>query len=86
MLGTKFDIAYDSREKLEKSEMTELPFHAHIYSRMPKAAAQHRFSRFGLSVIKGYYVPPSDGSTLNDQFPEIRTTGVEEMMSAWKGK
>ena len=86
LTGAKFTVTYDSREKLERAEMTELPFHTQIYSMRPKAVLQHRFSRFGLCGIDGLYIPPNDGTTLNDRFPHIKTTTVADMMAAWKGR
>ncbi|KAJ6107190.1 hypothetical protein N7523_008513 [Penicillium sp. IBT 18751x] len=82
--GTKFQVTYDSIDKLEKGEMTELPSHTMIYSRMPKAAAQHRFSRFGLYSIYGFFNVPDGKKTLNDVFPQIVTTTVADIMGAWK--
>jgi hypothetical protein len=43
------------------------------------------FSKFGLWIAKGLLRVPKEGS-LNEQFPEIATTSVREVIGAWKGK
>lgn len=83
--GSKFTVAYDSVEQLERGEMTELPFHRSIYSRIPKAALQRRYSTFGLYTVNGLSHLPEEKS-LNKVFPQIKTTTVEEVVSGWKGK
>ncbi|KAJ5113061.1 hypothetical protein N7456_001595 [Penicillium angulare] len=84
--GVKFNVAHDEIEKLEKGEMTELPCHQMVYSRMPRAVAQRRFSLFGLYSIHGYFNNPENKGTLNDIFPHMKTSSVADIMGAWKGK
>ncbi|KAI9663877.1 MAG: hypothetical protein M1821_007367 [Bathelium mastoideum] len=83
--GFKFNIAYDSVEKLRSGEITELPSHASAYSFIPKSALYGIQSKFGLYVAYGMFDFPEKGS-LNQLFPEIKTITVEEIISHWKGK
>jgi hypothetical protein len=82
---SKFTVTYDSVEKLEKGEMTELPSHALAYSYVPKPVLQAKFALFGLYYISGLFHLPEERS-LNKVFPQIKTKTVEEVVSAWKGK
>ena len=81
----KFTVSYDPYEKLEKGEMTELPLQVNLYKFFPKVLMQKRFSTFGIYCIKGWY-DVSGENTLNKQFPDMKTTSVKEMLSAWEGK
>jgi hypothetical protein len=80
-----FNVTYDSVEKLELGEMTELPAHTSMYPLMGKTALQARFARFGLYTVKGMLHMPEERS-LNRMFPEIRTKTIGEIVGAWKGK
>ncbi|KAK1237170.1 hypothetical protein MKX07_006049 [Trichoderma sp. CBMAI-0711] len=82
--GTKFDVTYDSVEKLAKGEITELPSHREIYPVFPKAMLQGLFALFSLWIVEGRLDVPEDKS-LNAQFPEIKTTKLSETVGAWKG-
>ena len=42
-------------------------------------------SKFGLWTVNGLMQLPKEGS-LNEQFPEIETTTVRELLGVWKGK
>jgi hypothetical protein len=42
-------------------------------------------SRFGLWTVTGLMHVPKEGS-LNEQFPEIETTTVKDVVGIWKGK
>jgi hypothetical protein len=84
-LGSKFAVTYDRVEKLEKGEMTELPFHTSLYGYVPKAELQSKFALFGLYTIHGLFHLSEDKS-LNKNFPQIKTKTVEEVINAWKGK
>ncbi|ETI25726.1 hypothetical protein G647_02500 [Cladophialophora carrionii CBS 160.54] len=85
MRGSKFTVAYDSVETLEKGEMTELPSHPAVYPFFPKPMFQQYFSKFALYVTLGLFDLPEDGS-LNRKFPDIKPTTVREMLSVWVGK
>lgn len=83
--GSKFNIAYDSVERLRSGEITELPAHVSAYSFIPKSLLQVIQSKFGLYVAYGMFDMPEAGS-LNQLFPEIETTTVEEIIGHWKDK
>ena len=82
---SKFNVTYDSVEKLRSGEITELPSHASAYSFIPKSLLYSIQSKFGLYVAYGMFDFPEEGS-LNQQFPEIKTTTVEEIIGHWKGR
>lgn len=78
--GIKFDVAYDSVEKLEKLEVTELPGHQALYAYMPKQRVQGFNAQFGLLFEKGYFNLKSE-QTLTD----VKARGMRElMMESWK--
>jgi len=83
--GSKFTVTYNSVAMLEKGEMTELPFHLSMYPRITKPALQRRYAMFGMYIVNGLMYLPEEKS-LNKMFPQIKTTTVEEVVSAWKGK
>ncbi len=83
--GSKFTVAYDSIEKLERGEITELPSNPAMYPFFPKQLFQQYFGRFGLYVTQGLFDFPED-QTLNKKFPEIKPTTVREMLGVWVGK
>lgn len=78
-------MAYDSIEKLERGEITELPSHPAVYPFFPKQVLQQYFGKFGLYGTAGLFDFPEDKS-LNKKFPEIKPTTVREMLSVWVGK
>ncbi|KEF62390.1 uncharacterized protein A1O9_00362 [Exophiala aquamarina CBS 119918] len=83
--GSKFTVTYDSVEKLERGDMTELPSHPAIYPFFPKQIFQQYFSMFALYVTIGLFDFPEE-KTLNKEFPEIKTTTVRDMLQNWVGK
>ncbi|KAF1955369.1 NAD(P)-binding protein [Byssothecium circinans] len=83
--GDKFTVTYDPEEKLRRGEITELPSHQQLYEFIPKPMLTGIFSVFGLWAIHGVMYVPKEGS-LNEKFPEIRTTTAKEVISNWKGK
>lgn len=84
MTGSKFKVAYDSIEKLRRGEITELPAHVAAYSFIPKSLVYGIQSKFGLYVAYGMFDFLEEGS-LNQQFPEIKTTALEDIIGHWKG-
>ena len=78
-VGSKFDVVYDSVEKLRRGKITELPSHAAAYSFVPKSVLYGIQSKFGLYVAYGMFDLPEEGS-LNQLFPEIETITVEEIV------
>ncbi|KAF9693840.1 hypothetical protein EKO04_008111 [Ascochyta lentis] len=82
--GEKFNITYDSVEKLRSGEITELPSHPYLYEFFPKPLLMELLSKFGLWAVTGIMFYPREGS-LNEKFPDIKTKSVKEMVGAWKG-
>ncbi|KAF5008664.1 hypothetical protein FDECE_5076 [Fusarium decemcellulare] len=83
--GSKFDVAYDSVEKLNRGEMTELPSHTSVYSMIPKETIQGNFSKYSLYALDGLFDFPEE-NTLNAKFPEIKTMTMADMLGFWRGK
>lgn len=84
--GDKFTVTYDSVEKLEKGEITELPGQVAAYSYFYKEWQQKLFSVFGLWVTRGVFDLPEERA-LNKKFPNIKLMSVKEMLhQAWEGK
>ncbi|KAL0938320.1 nmra-like family protein [Colletotrichum truncatum] len=84
--GTKFNVAYDSVEKLKARQPTELPGQIPAYPFLPKEIYQGIASTFGLWFEGGAFdIPPAGTKTLNEVFPEIKTWKVEDILNkAWK--
>lgn len=83
--GTKFNITYDSVEKLKKAETTELPGQTAMYPYFPKEALQAISSTFGLWYEEGVLGFKAE-KTLNQQFPEVKIWTVKEFLQAAWGK
>ncbi|KAH7176735.1 hypothetical protein EDB81DRAFT_898175 [Dactylonectria macrodidyma] len=81
--GVKFEVAYDSIEKLRNGEITELPGQVAIYPFYPKEALQKVLAGIECFMAEGafdYKTP----TTLNEKFPEIRPLKVKDMLQkAW---
>ena len=56
-----------------------------MYQYIPKPFLTALLSKFGLWSVKGLMYVPKEGS-LNEKFPEIKTTTVKDIVGAWKGK
>ncbi|KAF4898137.1 Oxidoreductase BOA1 [Colletotrichum viniferum] len=84
--GTKFNVAYDSAEKLKAGQTTELPGQIPAYPFFPKEAYQALAGTFGWWFENGTFdIPPSGKKTLNELFPEIKAWKVKEILEkAWK--
>ncbi|KAK1463854.1 hypothetical protein CMEL01_12615 [Colletotrichum melonis] len=84
--GKKFHVTYDSVQKLQSGEITELPGQVAAYSYFPKQWAQRLFSTFGFWVTEGLFDFPKDRA-LNQVFPHLKVTGVKEMLqNSWEGR
>lgn len=82
--GVKFDVAYDSIEKLKQGQVTELPGHARAYETF--GGKDHAFpvvqgllSQYGLWMEEGVFTYQG-GAKLNSLFPEIEPLSLDE---AW---
>ncbi|GJC83394.1 oxidoreductase swnN [Colletotrichum liriopes] len=84
--GSKFNVTYDSVDKLKTGQVTELPSHIPVYPFFPKEALQGMVSVFGLWFNDGTFdVPPSGTKTLNEIFPGIKAWTVKDILNtAWK--
>ncbi|KIM97035.1 hypothetical protein OIDMADRAFT_169818 [Oidiodendron maius Zn] len=83
--GTKFQTSYDSVEKLQRGQITELPSHVHSYPFFPKEALQGMFALFGYWFENGEFnFPVTQGVYLNEKFPEIVPTSIDKIITeAW---
>ncbi|KAH8662992.1 NmrA-like family protein [Tricladium varicosporioides] len=83
--GAKFEVNYDSIEKLKGFHVTELPGHLALYNNFPKDRLQWFLSIFELWIAEGISDIPFEGS-LNEMFPDIRPLTVRRMLDEfWKG-
>lgn len=82
--GVKFDVTYDSIEKLQKGEITDIPGHQAAYEMMGGEAAKPFFrnamAQFGLWMEEGLF-KYEDAVFLNDVFPNVKPMSLGE---AWK--
>ena len=73
-------MTYDSEEKLRNNEATIVSEDSNYGGMDPKAMA----SMAGLMLLGGEMVLPKEGR-LNDKYPEVKLTSIEEFMAtAWK--
>lgn len=81
-LGEKFNVTYDSEEKLARGEATVLSSDAGYGGADPKAICAY----FGMGLIQGKVEVPKEGR-LNDRYPEIKPLSIEQLLSqAWGAK
>lgn len=83
--ATKFQTSYDSVEKLQQGQITELPGHVPVYQFFPKQMLQGMFAMFGYWFETGEFnLKVTERTYLNEKFPEIRTKSIEELITeAW---
>jgi hypothetical protein len=85
-IDVKFNVTYDSLEKLEKNEVTLLQdSDPDAYTFIPKEVVRMMISNFGVYVATGVFDMPDD-KILNRLFPDIKPMSVRDMVSVWKGK
>lgn len=82
MIGSKFDVAYDPPEELEKGEVTELPFNKNAAD-LPQKVLEGLMSLWGLYILEGKYDMPTD-KALNNVFPSIQPLKVEDVLGLWQ--
>lgn len=83
--GTKFNVAYDSVEKLKLGQTTELPAQVPSYPFFPKEPQQAMAAAFGLWFEHGICDLKPTKAFLNETFPDIKPLKVKEMLDkAWK--
>ncbi|KAF2812095.1 NAD(P)-binding protein [Mytilinidion resinicola] len=88
--GVKFNVSYDSIEKLQKGEATELPSYTKIYEafggrEIAKPIVQAIFAQYGLWMDEGLF-NYKGGTFLNDLFPEIKPLKLDEAWEKAGGK
>lgn len=84
-LGTKFDVAYDDVEKLQRMEITELPGHRAMYSYVSREEVQ-AMAIMELWMTMGVANIPGEDS-LNEMFPSLKPMTMKTLMDqCWKDK
>lgn len=89
--GVKFDVGYDSVDKMRKGEATELPGQVALYQFLPKEILQAMTAAFGLWFEEGVFElkPEAQGrgqGFLNDKLPGLKPMKVKEMLEEAWGK
>ncbi|KAH6971895.1 hypothetical protein EDB80DRAFT_836503 [Ilyonectria destructans] len=83
--GSKFEVQYDSEEKLSQFQITELPNHKAVYPFFPKEHLQFLFAALERLMVMGDFDLPIE-KALNKRFPDIKMLTVAEMLEeTWKG-
>ena len=74
-------MQYDSIEKLQRGELTELPAYTSdlVHSQFPEAVMRGLLALLGSWVVKGLYNVP-DEMALNHKFPEIKPVSIRSML------
>ncbi|KAH7123445.1 hypothetical protein B0J13DRAFT_455912 [Dactylonectria estremocensis] len=84
--GSKFEVHYDSEEKLRSGQITELPTHKNEYQYFPKEELITLYASLGRLMAMGKFELPIE-KALNRRFPDIKMLTVAEMLdNTWKGK
>ncbi|KAJ4174225.1 hypothetical protein NW754_004640 [Fusarium falciforme] len=79
--GTKFQIKYDSLDKLDQGQITELPGHIPAYAFVPKDTLQFLLAGLERLLADGSFnLNPK--SFLNDKLPEIKPLKVKDVLAA----
>ncbi|KAL3419993.1 hypothetical protein PVAG01_08492 [Phlyctema vagabunda] len=83
--GSKFEVHHDSIATLKNGQITELPSHVPMYPFLPKEHLQGFLSVFGIWSERGDFdLDVTQGDNLNQLFPEITTTSIEDIIKeAW---
>ncbi|KAF7555198.1 hypothetical protein G7Z17_g2403 [Cylindrodendrum hubeiense] len=69
--GSKFDVQYDTDEKLSRFQITELPNHKAVYPFFPKEHLQFLYAVLGRLMIRGDFDLPIE-KALNRRFPDLK--------------
>jgi hypothetical protein len=81
--GVKFDVSFDSTQKMATSEITELPIYEAAYEMFGGPAAKPMvlgmLAQLGVFYEQGLW-DFGDGKFLNDLFPEIKPLGIQEAL------
>ncbi|RFU24671.1 hypothetical protein B7463_g11671, partial [Scytalidium lignicola] len=79
-LGTKFNVVYDSIEKLRSGTVTELPSHAAAFAYMPKDVFLGLFSATELLFADDSFDLKPE-TTMNEKFPKIKPFKVKDVLT-----
>jgi hypothetical protein len=81
LLGTPFEVVYDSAEKLANFQVTELPSHKreHAASKMPSAVARQLLALLGHWTTQGQFDIPIEKS-LNKRFLDIKPLTIRDVL------
>jgi hypothetical protein len=85
MAGTKFEVTYDTLDKLEKDQATVLEQPEGSYE-LPPDVSRAVVIKCSVMAIRGVLDVSVDGLR-NDEFPDIHPITVEELIQkAWGSK
>ncbi|CAG8112401.1 unnamed protein product [Penicillium salamii] len=78
VLECEFEVHHDDVEKLQRSEVTELPVHSILYEQMSKSAVQALSAAFSLWAQDAniMHIP----GELNTKFPDIHPLTVRDLL------
>ncbi|KAH7065836.1 hypothetical protein BKA63DRAFT_165944 [Paraphoma chrysanthemicola] len=82
--GSKWDVTYDSVDKLEKGDGTLLQ-QPEGSPELPEEVLRHMVSEYGIMATKGIMDVTKEGLR-NDEFPDIKPVTVREVVEAAWGK
>ncbi|KAF2193702.1 NAD(P)-binding protein [Zopfia rhizophila CBS 207.26] len=82
--GVKFEVHYDSIEKMKGGQVTEIPAREKIYELLggteeSKKMIQEMMAQLGLFLVEGL-ISYEGVKTLNEKFPEIKPMKVKEAL------
>ncbi|KAH9211997.1 hypothetical protein DL95DRAFT_525412 [Leptodontidium sp. 2 PMI_412] len=78
----KFEVHYDSVDKLKTGQITELPSHKNFYQFFPKEVLQGILALFGLWFDSGdFNFEVSGKESLNERFPEIQPISISQIIN-----
>ncbi|TLD30927.1 hypothetical protein PspLS_02233 [Pyricularia sp. CBS 133598] len=81
--GSKFQVAYDSPEKLQKGNVTELPANENPGPFFTKGQLKILLGLWGGFALDGKFDIPTDNA-LNKIFPDIKIIKVKDVLELWR--
>lgn len=84
-IGTKFNVAYDSIDKLKQGKITEMPGQVLKYPETPKEMVQFAFAAHGLWFEDGTFDLKPTHTPLDQIFSDIKIPSIKETLEeAWQ--
>ncbi|KAH9430055.1 hypothetical protein MCOR02_009777 [Pyricularia oryzae] len=83
--GFKFQVAYDSPDKLQKGDVTELPTNEDPGPDFTKGQLKILLGIWGGFALEGMYDMPTE-ITLNKGFPDINVMKVKDVLEMWRAQ